>query len=464
MSKFQIFYPGVYTEREKPYMAQFVEQIEALKARGPIDVKALINGTLPEGTPGVGPKYVAEEDMMLYNSDKYDPENPLYNDDEYAKSLGYKGKIAMPFYAAHDDSFLTAFPREARDIMCVCSLNHSITQLAPIYVGDTLYLIKDSISFRDITDPNGSEYRSLALTCQGTVYNQDGVAVTKVSFGATENLKSWAPGVEPDPSVAPWESPDWWRRPEHYYTDDDWALIKHIWSKEKRRGKEPLYWEDVNIGDIPTWTLEGPIERSSNPTPPFGMGVGGSRTMKKEIMDPDYLATMRRDEATGIYYPQDDSVMNPTVPEFDDPRKKMGPPPGGGGAPGGAPPAPVKRSIFINFMGRDFAVRHFNNWMGDSGFLINMSWGIMTDLSDFGYSFAPNPELPNFIVDAPAASVKELNAHGLQHDVMLFKSQVVEKFVRDGEHLVKLIWWVETIDGYVYEHGSALVKLPSKND
>ena len=34
---------------------------------------------------------------------------------------------------------------------------------------------------------------------------------------------------------------------------------KEIWAKEKRQGAAPLYWEDVKIGDQPTWTLEGPI-------------------------------------------------------------------------------------------------------------------------------------------------------------------------------------------------------------
>lgn len=461
MGKFQIFYQGNYTEREKPYLAQYVAKIEELKARGPVDVKALITGTLPEGTPGVGPKLEVKEDMMLYNALKYDPENKLYTDDDYAKSAGYEGKIAMPCFGAHDDSFLTAFPGASRDIMCVSTLNHSINQLAPVYVGDILYLVKDSISLKDITPLEGCEYRSLVIKCEGTVYNQKGEVVSTVSFGATENLKSWATPEDKDPSVPGWDSPNWWSRPEYYYTDADWNKLFDIWSKETAREAEPLYWEDVNIGDMPTWTLEGPIEQTANPTAPYGMGVGGSRTMKKELMNPEIRKTMTRDEKTGIFYPADESVLKPEVPDFDDPRKNMPPPPMPAG--GNAPKPEPKRGIFINFAGRDFAIRHINNWMGAYGWIKNIRWGIMTDITDFGYNIPMNKDAENFLTKLPAMSGKKINAHGLQHDVMLIKSQVYDKYVKDGEHIVELGWWIETIDGYIYEAGAATIKLPTKN-
>ena len=48
MSKFQTFYPGIYTDREKAGMEVFLAEAKALQERGPIDVKALISGTLPE--------------------------------------------------------------------------------------------------------------------------------------------------------------------------------------------------------------------------------------------------------------------------------------------------------------------------------------------------------------------------------------------------------------------------------
>lgn len=460
MSKFQMFYPGQWTEREKPYVTEYQAKIKELEDRGPIDVQALISGKIEKGTQGFMNVLAVKEDMMLYNAKKYDPDNKLYTDDAYAKQFGYAGKIAMPTFGAHDDSFLTAFNGAARDILCVSGLNHSVTQLAPVYAGDTLYMVKDKLEMYDLTPPEGSEYRNLYLRCSGTVYNQKGEAVLNCSFSARENLKSWANDADKDPSVKPWESPDWWTRPEHYYTDEDWQYIFDIWAKENPRGENPLYWEDVNIGDMPNTTIDGPIEASCMPTPPYGMAVSGSRTMK-ELADPAVRNAMRRDEKTGIYYPADEKQLIPEVPPYDDPRKDMPPMPVDPDAPKPEP----KRAIFINFLGRDFAIRHINNWMGSNGWLKNIRWGIMTDPVEQGYHFPKNPHVPDFFAKIPGMENKKSTSHGLQHDVMQIKSKVYDKYVSDsGEHLVELGWWIETIDGVIYEEGGATVKLPSKED
>lgn len=456
MNDFQVFYPGAYTKREKPCFEQFIAENAKLQERGPIDVQALIAGTLPKDTPGVGPVLKVNEDMMLYNAKKYDPDNKLYTDDEYAGKYGYESKIAMPMYGAYDDAFMKPIPHGARDIMCVCGLNHNITQLKPVYAGDTLYMVADERTLKDLTPEEGSIYRTCAISTKGTVYNQRGEAVLKVIFRVRENLKSWAEGVEPDPSVRPWESPDWWGRPEHYYTDADWDFIRDIWSKEKVRGDEPLYWEDVKIGDQPIWTLDGPVDASANPTPPFGMGVGGTRTMKKEIMDPEIFKTMVRSEEDGIYRLPNKEDYTPEVPYFEDNRPKMDPPPAD-------PNIKPRRSVFINFMGRDYAVRHINNWMGSHGWIQNLRWGIMSDINDYGYNIPKNPDAEDFISKIPVLKGKKATAHGLAQDIVLVKSYVYDKYVKDGEYFVELGWWVEEITGEIYEEGGATIKLPSRN-
>lgn len=141
--KFVTVYPGVWTEREKPHAEAYMAKIKELEDRGPIDVEALISGKIEKGTQGFSNILEVKEDMMLYNAKKYDPDNKLYTDDDYARSLGFDAKIAMPAFAAHDDSFLTAFPAAARDFLAVTGLHHEIDQLAPVYAGDTLYLVKD---------------------------------------------------------------------------------------------------------------------------------------------------------------------------------------------------------------------------------------------------------------------------------------------------------------------------------
>ena len=120
------------------------------------------------------------------------------------------------------------------------------------------------------------------------------------------------------------------------------------------------------------------------------------------------------------------------------------------------------RGIFINFIGRDYALRHINNFMGNHGWLKEIRWGIMTELNEQGYTFPMNDKIPNYITLIPAANGKRLHAHGLQYDTMIIKSQVLEKYVENGEYLVKLGWWIETFEGDVFEHGDAIIKLPHR--
>lgn len=70
--------------------------------------------------------------------------------------------------------------------------------------------------------------------------------------------------------------------------------------------------------------------------------------------------------------PEDRSQLIPEVPPYDDPRKNMPLMPADPNAPKPEP----KRAIFINFLGRDFAIRHINNWMGSHGRL-KMSVGVL---------------------------------------------------------------------------------------
>ena len=174
MSDFVVLYPGVYTKREKPLVEKYLADNKAIEERGQIDVKALISGKLPKGTPGIGPSYVATEAMIRYNNQKYDPENPVLNDAEYAKKLGYKDIIAYPTFAGHDDTFMVPWPPQARDKLLVNGLNHSFANYKPVYPGDTLYLITNARHVTDLTPPEGSIYRSIVIQSEGSIYNQKG--------------------------------------------------------------------------------------------------------------------------------------------------------------------------------------------------------------------------------------------------------------------------------------------------
>jgi hypothetical protein len=461
---FITLYPGVYTEKEKSLVEKYFADNRALEERGEIDIEALINGTLPKDTPGVGPVIQVTEEWVRYNNEKYDPENPILNDAEYAKRLGYKDILAYPTFGGHDDTYMVPYPPQARDTLLVSDLNHNFTNYRPLYPGDTIYLVINARHVTDLTPHEGSIYRSVAIQSEGSIYNQKGEKVTDVIFRVTESLKIYKEGRAPEKAGFSdmWEAPDWMSRPAHYYTDEDWKFIKDIWSKEKRQGAEPLYWEDVKIGDEPTWTLDGPIMASVSPTPTWGMGTGGSRTIKREIMDPEIFETMIRSEKDGIYLLPNREGYVPPVPGMKPMKKPV------------MDDAAIDtreihketedRAVLINYMGRDYAIRHINNWMGDHGWLHNIRWSIMDPRAHAAYGkIVPvNPQAERFIDKVPKMKGKHVSTHGLTKDVAIVKSYVYNKYVQDGEFFVDLAWWIESIEGDIWEEGGATVKLPSK--
>lgn len=471
-TSFLTVYPGQLTERERPFVEKYLADNRAITERGTVDIEALVAGALPDDTPGIGPVIEASPEMVAYQNGKYDPENPLYNNADYARQLGYEDLLVFPTYAAHDDTFMVPFPGGARDKLLVSQLNHSITFHRPIYPGDKLYLVADERTVTDVTAPQGETYRRIAISTKGSIYNQHGEKVNDVLFQVLESVRQYKDGEAPEAEgpgpggMAFWIGPDWRSRPQHIYTDDDWEMIKALWRDEKRQGADPLYWEEVNVGDRPTLTVDGPIAASVSPMGTWGMGTGGSRTLKREILSNDPSLVRGAD---GIYTTENPEDHVPTVP--------------GGGAPD--LPAPGEReleegdietteihegsedqrAILINYLARDVAIRHVNNWMGDHGWLHNIRWGIMPveAMAEVGHDVPRHPTAATFLDKVPGMEGKYVNAHGMTTDLAIVKSYVYDKYVRDGEPMVELALWVESIDGYIWWAGGATVKLPSKH-
>ena len=465
---FQILYPGVHAPKEAELVERQLAENRALEERGEVDVKALIEGRLAKDVPGIGPTLQVTEAMVRYNNAKYDPENRLLNDADYARSLGHRDIVAMPCYGAHDDSFIVPYPPEARDTLLVSQLGHSITNYMPVYPGDTLFLVATSRRMTDRTPSEGSIYRHIALESAGTVYNQRGQKVNDAVFRASESLKIFKEGRRPEKMgfAELWEAPDWMARPAHRYTDDDWKFITDVWTKEQPRGGEPLFWEDVNVGDQPNWTADGPIEASVAPTAPYGMGTGGSRTLKREILDAALRKTLIRGEKDGIFRTPDRDDHIPAVPDGIVPFFMVDPNDAGDGAVDtkNIHQETQDRAALINFLGRDIAVRHIHNWVGDHGWLRNIRWGIMPPeaMAAAGKPVVANPWLEAFLDNVPHMKGKTCTVHGLTGDLALVKSYVYDKYHCDGAFFAELAWWIETIEGDIWLTGGATVKLPSR--
>lgn len=460
-----IHYPGIYSERERPLVAKYIKGNRDIYERGGVDIKKLINGTLPPDTPGIGPSVKVTKEMALYYAERYARGNPLYENEDYAKDEGHRSLPAFQTFGAYMNFFMRPYPVEARDSLLASDLNHSITFHCPVYVGDTLYMVADERDIQDLTPAEGSVYRVIAIETRGSVYNQRGEKVYSLIFRVTENLRSVA-NEEDRPQLPPWEGPNWCKRPPHYYTDEDWEFIMDVWRKEKSRGADPLYWEDVQIGDRPNWTLEGPIDDTAEPMHDwknaYGPGVGGTRTLKEEILDPEIRKTLVRNKYDGIYRFANRRDAFPKYPDYahEDMHVDQY-----ANIPTDLEPE-EPRYIFINFMCRDYAVRHITDWMGDYGFLYNIRWGIMPvrTMKDYGYDVPQNPRVQeDFLSVVPGMEGRYASEHGLERDIALIKSYVYDKYILNGEYFVQLAWWIETIEGDIHQAGQATVKLPSRN-
>lgn len=483
---FIIRYPGIFDEREKPYMDQYLKDIEAINNRGPVDLDLLVTGKLPADTPGIWMCCDASEEMIRYNHAKYEQENPLYNNREYARAAGFKDIPAYFTYAASDDSATKAFPPEARDTILVSQLSHSVKHFADIYPGDTLYTVIDHRDITDITPPEGSIYRTVSLYCELSVFNQRRELVNTATFSFTESVKTYKPGRKPAPSDNPfkdqWEDPEWTRKPDHLYTDEDYEYIKSVWRAEKIRGAIPLYWEDVNIGDEPQPILEGPIINSVLPTVPYAQGLGGTRTSKKELLDPEIAATYIKDRH-GILRPKDIWEITPRPPKGS---KVIFPVDDGRGAAfndaNEAQDEPLvetgintedihkteddERAAILNFFGRDLCIRHINAWMGDKGRIQEIRWSLMPPETHAAFG-KPVPSSPNFhryLQQAPKMKDKTVNSHGLTRDIAEVHSVVIDKYYKNGEYLVDLICWIKDIQDTIWMDAKVIVKLPSRQD
>lgn len=483
---FIVRYPGQYDEKEQEALDKWWKEARAINTRGPIDVQAMINGTLPKDTPGIGPKVEVTEAMVKYNHAKYEQENPLFNDPEYAKKAGFKDIPVYMTFGAHDDSYTCAFPPEARDTLLVSQASHWVESYTDVYAGDTLYMVIDERDMIDLTPEEGSVYRTAALYNAGTVYNQRGEVVNKCGFHYEESVKTYKPGRKPEDFEAMgffgfWEDPDWQTKEDHEYTDQDYEYMKSVWQNEKIRGAEPRYWEDVKIGDEPAHTLEGPLIESALPSAPYGQGIGGTRTMKKEILDDEIRKTMIKDKH-GILRLPNEKDYTPAIPDgvqaafmVEDGRgdalnEKTNAESEAGSAAMDVDTADIhgaagdERAAIINFYGRDLATHCINNWMGDKGRIFSLKWSIMPPEThaDYGKPVPVSPYYVHWINQAPGMEDAKITSHGLTRDTAEVCSVVADKYIKNGMYLVKLIWWIKDINDSIWINGCAEVELPHK--
>jgi hypothetical protein len=193
---------------------------------------------------------------------------------------------------------------------------------------------------------------------------------------------------------------------EYVYTEEEIAAIDHAWEAEEIRGAKPRFWEDVKIGDELKPVVMGPITTWDTVVEMQGFGVAILPMREVRRQTPERVLI---DPQTNIPHKSIEFHLTET---------------------GGR----INQSYSTTILGvttHHFLGRLITNWMGDDGFLRKFQW--------------------RKLHNAPLG------------DTIFGRGKVIKKYVDDnGDYMVDLDTWMETIRGYIPNVGTATVNLPSK--
>ena len=324
--------------------------------------------------------------------------NPLFLDEEYAKSSHY-GTIILP------PGMLSMMERVngATDGLPGC---HTIWRHAtlewylPMKLGDVLKSSTRLLDVREVESKFGGG-RSVIQDYETTVKskNDEVVGIYKTSWLRFERAKSKGAGK-------------YMARPLAHYTPEEIEDIKAQDKREVRRGSQPLYWEDVQVGEEIPPKIKGPTTTTSKIAFELAGGSGGGVVGHE-------LAFELFERHPGLPFINEQGIPEaPLAIHWSNERcqKILGLP--------GAYEAGYER---INWM-----VQGYMNWMGDHG------------------------RMKKLFVRFPRFS--------LLGDTTWCKGKVVGKRIEGENHIVALDIWTENQMGENTTVGQAEVILPSTGD
>lgn len=234
---------------------------------------------------------IATEDNIRAFALSIGCDNPLYCDEDYARTSRWNGVIAPGTITINAP--LRGDPRPEHIARAKKSLFRGIHQVhsgtswnwyRPIRPGDTIY----SFAGEESVDVKRSEFggRTVLRTSRDVQFNQNAevICIRRTLLVHSERATAARRGKYMD-------------IPPASYTDEDLAEIDSIYAAEQVRGAEPRYWEDVQVGDGLGSMGKGPLTVSDiicmHSTGfallPFGPMTGRLRYKHKQKMPAAYV-------------------------------------------------------------------------------------------------------------------------------------------------------------------------------
>jgi acyl dehydratase len=325
-------------------------------------------------------------------------DNPLYRDAEYARSARWGGLIAPPCFLYAVD--LTDVTPKLPGVQAIYA-GTDWTWNDVIRAGDTII---PRVVLRDVKVKTGQFAERWALQTGSIEFFREpehklvAVAVSHTArMPRGKALKETGKGkYQP--------------RDPHRYTDEKLAEIEKQILAEERRGPEPRFWEDVQVGDTLCPVVKGPL--TTTDIIAFYSGTIGQKVYGGAHGD----AVRYRQR-----YP-DWHMSEKTGAKDSAGRGHVEPQTGNDVGMGGAYDLAPQRFSWCGHM--------ITNWIGDDGFMRNLSL---------------QARRPNLI-----------------GDTTWWNGKVVGKAVEDGQHTVSLEVEATNQLGDVTALGTAVVVLPSQ--
>jgi acyl dehydratase len=192
--------------------------------------------------------------------------------------------------------------------------------------------------------------------------------------------------------------------PPYVYSKEDLEAISRLEDAEVVRGRQIRFWEDVNVGDDVPPTVNGPLTAWDVVMAVAGVGANTIPMREVRRRTPDALLV---DPVTGVSHKEIEIHFSEKVARLVT----------------GQPIAPGFEVMMT---------RAITNWMGDDGFFHKLDWRMYGVMELGGTVFA--------------------------------RARVSRTYEENGEKLVDLVSWLETIKGNVAAAGVATVRLMSREE
>jgi len=363
---------------------------------------------IPQFSPNKPWNYLAGRDSMSHFAfGAVGDDNPLWHDPDYARDTRWRALIGHPLYIG------TMGLREAppytpelkalfRGLFRGVGKYHSGSDwefFRPVYEGEEIYseYITKDIQVKQSSFSGGI---SVLDTYRESYFDRAGIPVAchDILFVNAERKGSAESGRYKDIQ-------------RQTYTPEDIARIEQTYAAEVRRGAEPRYWEDVEVGEALTPVAKGPLTMVDLLGRHVATGIG-SMYQHGPLK---YAHQMRR-KMPAFYTPDEYGV--PQVQQrvhWDDQRARdLG----------------LPTSYDYGAMRTAWQSHLITNWMGDNGWL----WKFHSEVRLFAF----------------------------MGDTHIVSGEVTDKRIEDGHAVVDLAVRCTNQRGEVTAPGHATVMLPSR--